>query len=223
MNAIGHGITAIVLKKAFPEANLGWLLVSTEAVEIAFVGFNIAGIERTEIAMPFKSVMDMHLVHMPWSHSVLAGLCFAALFYAAAIYFTKNPRIGLALALGVFSHTLLDLAVHAPDMALAPLIDGPMLGTGLYGSHPQWAFAAEIFYALFCWWIAQGNWKLFALIVIGNLVSITSYFPNLEGSENLLAENPAIFPYFVLGQIVIFLSLIWLFGRRPRGAKAVPA
>jgi len=46
------------------------MLLSVQAMELAWVGFNYLGIERTTTAETVRSVADINLAYMPYSHSV---------------------------------------------------------------------------------------------------------------------------------------------------------
>ena len=43
-------------------------------MELAWVGLNYLGIERTETAATVRSVSDIHLAYMPYSHSVATAI-----------------------------------------------------------------------------------------------------------------------------------------------------
>jgi len=213
MQAINHVATALLLKKAFPKASFPALIIGTEAVEILWVGLNIAGIEHTIIDDPMRSVADIHLIHMPYSHSILANLVIV-LAIALPVLFFKG-RAALPLALAIASHIILDLAVHAPDIAIAPFMDAPKIGTGLYANSPMLALGVESIWGIFCWWIYRGNWKSLAVILLFGLLAIPSYSPVINTSETALSGQSDVFAWAVFLQIFAASVLIWFFERRP--------
>src|SRR5436190_2183144 len=53
------------------------LLVSVQAMELAWVGLNYLGVERTTTEPAVRSVADIHLSYMPFSHSVATAVAAA--------------------------------------------------------------------------------------------------------------------------------------------------
>ena len=70
MFAVDHAATALLIKRRFPSVSLTPLLLSVQAMELAWVGLNYLGIERTTTEAAVHSVADVHLAYMPYSHSV---------------------------------------------------------------------------------------------------------------------------------------------------------
>jgi hypothetical protein len=61
MFAVDHALTALVIKRRYPTVPLALLLVSVQAMELAWVALNYAGIERTETDAQVTSVANIHL------------------------------------------------------------------------------------------------------------------------------------------------------------------
>lgn len=228
MQAINHAATALILKRKFPSAPLFGLILATEAVEYLWVGLNVIGIEKTVIDEDMRSVADVHLVHMPFSHSVLTSALIAAL--AGLAIFWRGGKaasaVAVAISLGIFSHVVLDLLVHAPDIALAPYFDGKY-GTGLYSNLPLPALALESLWGLFCWWIYRGSWKLLGLIAVLGFASVPLYSAAINVGESILGGQSTVFAVVILVQMIATSSLVWLFAREgqeraPRG-NPIPA
>jgi hypothetical protein len=211
MFAIDHAATALVIKRGFPDAPLPLLLLSVQLMELLWVVLNLLGIERVTTEPTVHSVADVHLEYMPWSHSVATMLA-AALLVGLAARAAGQPRLGLALGLGVASHLVLDLLTHDHDLAWAPGLGGH-LGLGLYGTAPMAAFVLELAYGLLCWWIFGGGRALLAVIVGFNLANLTFFSAALPGPEELLANRPTAVVLVVLAQIVATLFLVGRFGR----------
>jgi hypothetical protein len=76
MFAVDHAATALLSKRRFPSVSLTPILVSVQAMELAWVGFNYLGIERTTTAETVRSVADIHLANMPcrWSRHRVASV-----------------------------------------------------------------------------------------------------------------------------------------------------
>lgn len=214
MQAINHAATALVLKRKFPSAPLFGLILATEAVEYLWVGLNVIGIEQTVIDQEMRSVADVHLVHMPFSHSIITSVLIAAL--AGLVVLWRGGKamsaVALAISLGVFSHVVLDLAVHAPDIAIAPFVDGKY-GTGLYANLPLPALALESLWGVLCWWIYRGSWKLLGLIVALGVASIPLYSAAINVGESILGGQSTVFAVVILVQMIATSGLVWLFAR----------
>ena len=119
----GHYAAALAAKAAEPRAPLWTLIAGAQLVDIGWAALVIAGIETGSVdpALPGSALV---LSHMPWTHSLAAALVWAI---AAALLSKTLLRLSLrtAIVIGavVFSHWLLDLIVHRPDLELYP--NGP--------------------------------------------------------------------------------------------------
>ncbi len=214
MHAANHAITALAIKKIAPTAPLIPLLVSVQAAELLWVGFHFVGWEWSRVDSPMNSIANVHFEHMPWSHSIFAGIILALLFAALGAALWKQWTVAAALAVGAFSHVALDLLLHAPDIAVAPFLDMPKLGLGPYGSAPALAFVLEIAFGLAIWRLIGGGKWLLGLLVLFNAVGVTFYLPQLHGGEVALAGQPMQMVTFVALQIVLTLPLTYFFAPR---------
>lgn len=215
MQAINHAATALVLKRRFPSAPLFGLILATEAVEYLRVGLNVIDIEETIVADPMRSVADVHLVHMPFSHSIVTSALIAILVGLVVLWRGGKAvsAISLALSLAVFSHIVLDLIVHAPDIAIAPFFIGEKYGTGLYSDLPLPALALETLWGILCWWVYRGSWPLLGLIVALGLTAIPLYSIAVNVGESVLGGQNIAFALVILVQMLATSGLVWLFAR----------
>ncbi len=207
MHAVNHAITALAIKKAAKPVPLAPLLLSVQAIELMWVGFHFTGIEWTTIDTPALSVADVHLAHMPWSHSLAMSGLVALVFAVAGLLFWRKWIVALALAAGVLSHIALDLATHAPDISIAPFLSDPKYGLGFYGALPAVAWVMELSYGLLIWWWIKGGKGLLALVLLFNAAAFTSYMPFIGGEMN---PDPMAFAQFVAIQIAITLPLTYV-------------
>jgi len=214
MFAINHAATALVIKRGFPNQPIIPMLISVQLMELLWVTFNLLGIERTTTEPAVRSVADIHLAFMPYSHSVAASLCLALVCLICAAAFHR-PWLGLALAIGVVSHLVLDLLTHARDIQIAPGLDSFKLGLGLYSAFPIGAFIFELVYGFLCWWIYKGGKALLAIILLFNIANLSLLSPTVPGPESLLANRPTTIVLFILVQIVITLFLVGVYSSRP--------
>jgi hypothetical protein len=139
---------------------------------------------------------------------------------AAAVWWIVDrlghSLVARAIAIGILSHLVLDLATHAPDIALAPGL--PIwFGSGLYERAPAAALAVETMFGVLCVWIyAQGRREiaLYAFAVIANLLNASMLWPALPGPEERLGGHPSAVVVVVLAQIIATLLIVWALTRR---------
>jgi hypothetical protein len=211
MFAVDHAATALLIKRRFPSVSLTPLLVSVQTMELAWVGLNYLGIERTTTEAAVRSVADIHLAYMPFSHSVATAVGGALMAWLVVEKGLGRPAIARAIGIGIFSHLVLDVLTHAHDIVLWPGSTLPALGLGLYDRAPMWGFALEMVYGVICWLVYRGSRSLLAMIVLGNFANITLFSAAIAGPEQYLAGHPLMVVTVILVQIVVTLSLIdWL-------------
>lgn len=208
MFAINHAATALLIRRRYREVRFVPILLSVQAMELVWVALNYLGIERTTTEPVVRSVADIHLEFMPYSHSVATMVSVAVLSWAIGTLLGK-ARVGAAVGIGIVSHLLLDLATHDGDIALAPSIGGPAYGTYLYSRLPAVAFLMELGFGLLCWWIYRGGKALLAIIVAFNLANLSLFFESVPGPETLFAGRPALLVTVILAQIVVTLAAVW--------------
>ena len=214
MFAVDHAATALLIKRRFPSVPLASLLVSVQAMELAWVALNCLGVEQTTTEATVRSVADIHLAYMPYSHSVATGLSGAVLAWLVVEQGLGRPLLGRAVGIAIVSHLVLDLLTHAPDIALWPGSTLPALGLGLYDHAPMWGFALEIAYGVVCWRVYRGSPSLLAMIVLGNLANITLFSAAIPGPERYLAGHPLIVVSMVAAQIAVTMVLIGVLATR---------
>ena len=214
MFAVDHAATALLIKRRFPSVSLTPLLLSVQAMELAWVALNYLGVERTTTETSVRSVADIHLAYMPYSHSVATAVGSALLAWLVIEKGLGHPLVARAVGLGILSHLVLDLVTHARDIVLWPGSTLPALGMGLYDRAPMWGFALELIYGLVCWGVYRGSRPLLAIIVIGNLANITLFSAAIPGPEQYLAGHPLMIVTVIFVQIVVTLMLINLLATR---------
>jgi len=217
MFAVDHAATALLIKRRYPSVSMVPLLVSVQAMELAWVGLNYLGVERTT-----TEPADIHLSYMPFSHSVATAVAAALCAWLIVEKGLGRAALGRAIGIGIVSHLVLDLVTHAPDIAVWPGSPLPALGLGLYNRAPMWGFALEMVYGVFCWWMYRRSGSLLAVIVLGNLANVSLFSAAIPGPEQFLAGHPLAVVTLVLAQIVTTLALIgWLANSSDAPAEAV--
>lgn len=138
---IGHFAPALVAAARPKAAGLGTLFVAAQLVDIGFAALLIPGVEAMRIVPGITAMNPMDLHYIPYTHSLLGSLLWAAAFGALVLAATKRRAAAIGAALVVVSHWFVDLLVHIPDLTLygAP----PKLGLGLW-NHPAIAMPLEL-------------------------------------------------------------------------------
>jgi membrane-bound metal-dependent hydrolase YbcI (DUF457 family) len=215
MFAINHAAAALPLKRFFPGVPLIPLLISVQLLEVLWVGLNYLGVERTATEPVVTSVVDVHLAHMPFSHSIASALVIAA--GLGLVLWRRSKLMGWAVAIGILSHLVLDLITHSPDIALAPFVNGPEFGLGAW-TIPAVGLATETVWGVLCWAIFGGTWWLLGAILAFNAANVSFLFPQISGPEGMLAGRPTLAVTLVLVQILLTWLVIWLLARE-RGSR----
>lgn len=220
MFAVDHAATALLVKRRYPSVPLTPILISVQAMELAWVGLNYLGIERTTTEATVRSVADVHLAYMPYSHSVSTAVGTAFLAWLIIEKGLGRAALGRAVGLGIVSHLILDLATHGHDLVLWPWWPTRKLGLGLYQAAPFVAFVIEFLYGLFCWHVYRGGAGLFALVALGNLANLSFLSQAIPGPEQYLAGRPMLLVSVIFLQIVVTLVLVGALARRETPSTA---
>ena len=139
---IGHFGLGFGAKPAAPKTSLGTLFLATQFIDLLWPTLLLVGLEEVRIAPGITRFTPLDFTHYPLSHSLLMVAVWALLF-AATYSLARRFRTG-AMVCGVlvFSHWLLDLITHRPDLPIAPMSD-LRVGLGLW-DFPTASFALEL-------------------------------------------------------------------------------
>ncbi|MFL6664337.1 MAG: hypothetical protein ACJ8G7_19360 [Rhizobacter sp.] len=144
---VGHYGVSLAARRIAPQVPLWALLLAAQAVDVAWAVFILTGVEAVRIVPGHTAVNPLDLYRMPYTHSLPAALAWSGLAGLAAFAWARRrhapvaSRLGWLLGAVVFSHWLLDLLVHAPDLPLWG--DRYKVGFGLW-NHPVAATIIEL-------------------------------------------------------------------------------
>jgi hypothetical protein len=210
MFAINHAATGLIIKKIYPDVPMTVILVSVQLIEILWVVLNFLGVEKTTTEDRVQSVSDVHLEYMPFSHSVVSTAVLAAGAWILFALGFKAVDVGIAVALGICSHLVLDLISHARDIVIAPFLNSRKYGLGLY-EKPAVAFVLETIYGIFCWWVYGGSTALFWIIVAFNIANASFFIKTVPGPERFMAHRPFWITAIIALQIIVTAVFVRLF------------
>jgi hypothetical protein len=140
---VGHYSVSFVGRATEKRLPLWLLFLAVQWIDVMWSIFVLLGIEKVRIIPGFTASNDLDLYYMPYTHSLLGVLCWSALAYVICqiVPQLRSKRTGLILAAAVFSHWVLDLIVHVPDMSLYDSVG--KMGFGLW-NHRAAALALEM-------------------------------------------------------------------------------
>jgi len=130
---IGHYGAGMAGKKVDNRPSLGTLFLAAQFLDVLWPMFILLGWEQVEIEPVSKQFLTLQFTSYPFSHSLAAAVLWSLTFGAVYFLIKKNLKVSVLLGALVFSHWVLDLIVHVPDLQLLPGI-GARVGFGLWNS-----------------------------------------------------------------------------------------
>lgn len=177
----GHYGIGFALKRLNTGINLAVLFVAVQLVDIFWTIFVLLGIEQVRIAPGIVASSPLEFVYYPFTHSLLAFILWAILGFLAFLlipfrYRGRKIVAAAIIALGVFSHFVLDLIVHAPDLPLAGQAS-PKMGLGLWNN--VW-LSIIVEFAIFIGGLllylsatrGRGFWSRYGVIIFAVLLAV---------------------------------------------------
>lgn len=203
---IGHYGAAYAAKTIAPKVPLAAYFLAVQALDVLFSVFVLSGIEHMEIVHKYTSYNPYRLYDMPITHSLVGSLGWALAVAIVAAMIRLPRRESLWLGLAVFSHFILDLPVHTPDLSIAGN-DTARLGLGLWNNVPL-VIVLELL-------ILLGGWMFFSRskrsdatfpkqrnrIFVGVLALLTVVTPFMP--------DPASPTAFAVQALILYCALAW--------------
>lgn len=211
---VGHYAASLALKKFEKRASLGVLFLAVQFVDILFFPFVLLGIERINIIENFTDATHFELEYMPYTHSLVGSLFWAGVVYALFRWvIVKQKSVALVIALAVFSHWILDLLVHTPDLPVWN--DASLkLGFGLWNNAVA-TYLLEATLLLAALWLylrstaatsKAGKYGMGIFVMVLLLVNIVNVFGPLQDDSELALSATALAAYFLFAAIAFWLD-----------------
>ena len=139
---LGHFALAFGAKRTAPMMSLGTLFLACQFADLIWPTLVLLGIEIVEVDPGNTLMTPLNFVSYPYSHSLVALVTWSALFALAYRAIRGWHPVAIAtIAALVFSHYVLDVITHRPDMPIT--LTGPRrLGFGLW-NYPGTELAIE--------------------------------------------------------------------------------
>jgi len=207
---VGHYGVSFAAKRFTPQTSLSTLFLAVQFLDVLFSVFVLLGIEQLRIVPGFTAYNPYDLVFMPYSHSLVGSLvwaCVAGLAMTALRGRTAGRWVGVA----VFSHFLLDVPMHTPDLPIAGN-DSLKIGLGLW-QHRNLSVAAELAALAIGLWIywpraaLSGPKRTSMIVFVAFLFIVTLATPFLPPppSDRFFAWQ-ALFLYFLLAGMAAWVD-----------------
>jgi len=136
---VGHLGAGLLVKRIEPRLNLGALFVAVLFADILLWALVMLGAESPGESDAAGAARFLTFV-FPYSHSLVSSILWSALAAAggwllAGPAAVRRTRLAWALGIAVFSHFVLDLIVHVPDLPILGQ-QSPKLGLSLWRIMP---------------------------------------------------------------------------------------
>jgi hypothetical protein len=205
---VGHYGVSFAMKRASPRTSLGALFLSVQLLDVLFSVFVLLGVEKLRIVPGFTAYNPYDLYYMPYTHSLVGALAWSVI--AAGLAFAAGARASAPwIGAAVFSHFVLDVPMHTPDM---PLLgnDSPKIGLGLWHDR-NLSLAVELGVLALGWWIwrnaapAARRPRMVAFFVFLVALTIATPFFPLPADGAAFAYQ-ALLGYFALAAVAWWLD-----------------
>ncbi len=215
---IGHYAPAFLAAAAFPRApKLGAMFIAAQFIDLGFFSLALLNVEHFRLVPGTTPQTSMDLYHMPYTHSLVGTIAFAAIWCGIARALRAGWRATLIGGGVVISHWLLDLLVHLPDLT----IDGtlPKLGLGLW-KHPwiERPLELALTFGAFGWFLHRTRGaKLPAAILALTLLAVQAIDWHGAIPTRIIDPIPPTIPVMALSAYTILALLAFWVERTRKG------
>jgi len=115
---IGHYGPAFGAKAVLRTIPLWVLFVAVQFMDVIWSILVLLGIEKVRIVPGLMAASSLDLYYMPYTHGLIGALALSVIFGAIVALCMRARRavVFFIVAAAVFSHWILDLLVHKPDL-----------------------------------------------------------------------------------------------------------
>ena len=176
---VGHYSVSLAARRSSVDLPLWIWFIAVQWLDFGFMAFVLLGIEKVRIVPGFTEANPLDLYYMPYSHGLLGATVMSAIFagLVSAVFPAARSAVGFGLLwLASFSHWLLDLVMHTPDL---PIVEGPTkVGLGLW-NHLAISLSLEILLLVLAAWFfarsADRPVRVRVWILVGVMVVLQVY------------------------------------------------
>ncbi len=190
---IGHFAVAFATRSRARKLSLGTLFMSAQFVDLLWPLFLLLGIEHVRIDPGNTALTPLDFYDYPVTHSLVGCLLWSVILGVLYFAFRRDRNNAIIVGLVVFSHWILDLLVHRPDLPLA-FGGGPYFGFGLWNYPAATILLELVMYGggIFLYVKATspkdrvGSWGLWTMVVLlGGIYLANVFGPPPPGVETI--------------------------------------
>ena len=149
---VGHYGVAFAAKPVGKHVPLWVWFIAVQWLDVIWSILVLMGIEKLHIVPGFTEANALDLYYMPYTHSLPGSIVLSLIFGGIVAVFTNGNHLAtiLLVAAASFSHWVLDLVVHTPDLSLYD--NAAKVGFGLW-RHVALSFPLELIVLGFGVWL----------------------------------------------------------------------
>ena len=201
---VGHYGPSFAAKSIETKIPLWLLFIAVQFVDVLWGIFVLLGIEKVRIVPGITASSPLDLYYMPYTHSLAGALGWSAVAYllCQTVPRFRGQRIGLMVAAAVFSHWILDLIVHRPDLALYDSVF--KMGFGLWNYRiPAFILEMAVLFAGAAMYIrtVSRKWKVIAYVAVLAVLQFVGTFSFPPPISDRVGAMTALFFYILLAAI----------------------
>src|SRR6266516_3919493 len=217
---VGHYGVAFTVKTERNKIPLWVLFVAVQLLDFLWAPFVLLGIEKVRFVPGITATNALDLYYMPYMQSLLGALCWSAVAFAIYKIGWRNiasNSAALLVGFAVFSHWLLDLIVHRPDL---PIYDNTLkVGFGLWNRRGI-EFVLEIGILLFAMVVyLERNGAIARKI---GIIIFTAVLVLIQTSNTFVRRPPSSTRAFAITALIfymVFAAIAFLLEKR----RAIPS
>jgi hypothetical protein len=201
---VGHYGPSFAANAAEKRLPLWLLFIAVQFVDVLWAVFVLLGIEKVRIVPGITASSPLDLYYMPYTHSLVGALGWSLLAFliCQAVPRWRGTRTGLILAAAVFSHWMIDLIVHRPDLSLYD--SAYKMGFGLWNYRIP-AFLLELGVLVAGAWMyaktVPSKARVLAFVAVLAVIQFVGTFAFPPPSSDRNAAFTALFFYILLALI----------------------
>jgi hypothetical protein len=212
---VGHYGVSFAARRAGKRVPLWVWFIAVQWLDVIWSVLVLMGIEKLRIVPGFTEANPLDLYYMPYTHGLPGAIVLSLILGGIVALFTTGNRGAtiLLVAAASFSHWVLDLLVHTPDL---PLYDNTAkVGFGLW-RHVAFSFPLELIvlglgawlYALMTGFAsAKGRYVFWGFVVFLAAMQVYANFGPPPASPEVMAVMALAF-YLVLALLAAWVERI---------------
>lgn len=212
---VGHYGVSFAARRSGTRVPLWVWFIAVQWLDVVWSVLVLTGIEKLRIVPGFTEANPLDLYYMPYTHGLPGAIALSLIFGGIVALFTTGNRGAtiLLVAAASFSHWVLDLLVHTPDL---PLYDNTAkVGFGLW-RHVAFSFPLELIVLGLGAWLyarltgfasAKGKYAFWSFVVFLAAMQVYANFGPPPASPEAMAVMALAF-YLVLALLAAWVERI---------------